>query len=128
MKLLLDTHTLMWWWGDDPLLSVNARKAISNESNTVLVSAASAWEIAIKHRIGKLPEGSDALGRFSELVAADGFTHLQINYLHAIRSGGLAVNHKDPFDRMLAAQADIENATLVSLDPVFKTFRTKVLW
>ena len=93
-----------------------------------MVSAASAWEIAIKYRIGKLPEGAEALNRFGELVAADGFTHLQINYLHAIRSGGLAVNHKDPFDRMLAAQADIENATLVSIDPAFKAFRTKILW
>jgi PIN domain nuclease of toxin-antitoxin system len=62
------------------------------------------------------------------LVAADGFTHLQINYLHTIRSGGFAVNHKDPIDRMLAAQADIENATLVSIDPAFKEFRTKTLW
>jgi PIN domain nuclease of toxin-antitoxin system len=128
MKLLLDTHTLLWWWGDDPLLSATARKAIANEANTVLVSAASAWEIAIKYRLGKLPGGADALGRFSELVAADGFTHLQISHLHAIRSGGLAVNHKDPFDRMLAAQANIENATLVTIDQAFREFQTKILW
>lgn len=128
MKLLLDTHALLWWWSDDPLLSPTAKKAIANEDNTVLISAASACEIAIKYRLGKLPGGASALDRFSELVLADGFAHLQINHLHATRSAGFEVNHKDPFDRMLAAQANIENATLVSTDPVFKAFRIKTLW
>jgi PIN domain nuclease of toxin-antitoxin system len=128
VKLLLDTHALIWWWADDPRLSAVAKQAIADEANAILVSAASAWEISTKYRIGKLPDAASALSRFNELIVADGFTHLPIEYLHAVRAGGFKENHKDPFDRMLAAQADIENAKLVSIDPAFKLFDTDVLW
>ena len=128
MKLLLDTHALLWWWGGDSRLSARASQAIADESNSILVSAASAWELSTKHRIGKLPEADAALSRFNELIVADGFTHLPMGYLHALRAGGFEQDHKDPFDRMLAAQAEIENATLISLDAAFKQFKIKLLW
>lgn len=128
MKLLLDTHALLWWWTDDPKLSSSSRQAIADEENQVLVSAASAWEIATKHRLGKLPHAAQALERFNELVTADGFEHLPISYLHSLKAGAYSSEHRDPFDRMLAAQADQEKAVLVTLDPVFAGFQCRVLW
>ena len=128
MKLLLDTHALLWWWKDDPRLSRRAASAITNENNTVLVSAASAWEIATKHRIGKLPGAESAVRQFNELLLADGFGHLAVSCHHALMAGGFAVKHRDPFDRMLAAQSIIEGATLVTNDGDLKLFRVKCLW
>jgi PIN domain nuclease of toxin-antitoxin system len=126
--LLLDTHALLWWWTDDSRLSSAARQAIVDEGNQVMVSAASAWEIATKFRLGKLPHAAQALDRFNELVAADGFEHLPISYLHSLKAGSYASEHRDPFDRMLAAQTDLEKAVLVTLDPVFAGFQCRVLW
>ena len=128
MKLLLDTHALLWWWIDDARLSATARAAIADEANDIWVSAASAWEIATKHRLGKLQESADAVSRFNELVAADGFNHLAMSYLHALRAGSYTHEHRDPFDRMLAAQAELDGATLVSCDPVFAQMAVRVLW
>jgi PIN domain nuclease of toxin-antitoxin system len=125
---LLDTHALLWWWTDDPKLSARSRQAIADENNQVLVSAASAWEIATKHRLGKLPHADQAVARFAELVAADGFEHLPVNYLHSLKAGGYPGEHRDPFDRVLAAQAELENALLVTLDPVFAHFQCRLLW
>ena len=128
MKLLLDTHALLWWWTNDARLSVRARAAIADDSYDIWVSAASAWEIATKHRLGKLQEAADAVSRFNELVAADGFNHLAVSYLHAIRAGGHRYEHRDPFDRMLVAQAELEGATLVSCDPVIAQMGVVLLW
>ncbi len=128
MKLLLDTHALLWWWTNDYRLSAKASNAIADESNVVLVSSASAWEIATKYRIGKLPEANNALGQFNELVTSDGFTHLPMNHQHALRAGAYANEHRDPFDRMLVAQSEIENATLVSLDPAMTLLGARLLW
>ena len=128
MRLLLDTHALLWWWKDDPRLSKRAAAAIAYEANTVLVSAASAWEIATKHRIGKLPGVENALSGFNELITADGFSHLAVAHNHAIKAGGFEAEHRDPFDRMLAAQAIIEGAVLVSDDAAMKLFRVKCFW
>jgi PIN domain nuclease of toxin-antitoxin system len=128
MKLLLDTHALLWWWADDPRLSTMAKQLIADEKNIVLVSSASAWEISTKHRLGKLPEGSAALQRFNELTLADGFEHLPISYLHAVRAGAYRAEHRDPFDRMLASQAEIENAVLVTSDSAFELFTAKTVW
>ncbi|MHB8763065.1 MAG: type II toxin-antitoxin system VapC family toxin, partial [Deferrisomatales bacterium] len=82
MRFLLDTHAWLWWVSDDPRLSKTARAAIADETNEVFVSAASAWEISTKHRIGKLGELPQAFTRFAQLVAADGFQHLPVDYLH----------------------------------------------
>lgn len=128
MRLLLDTHTLLWWWKDDRRLSRRAAAAIADEANTVLVSAASAWEIAIKHRIGKLPGAESAVTQFNELISADGFDHLAVTWQHALAAGGFASDHRDPFDRMLAAQAIIERAQLVTDDAAMRQFRVKSLW
>ncbi|WP_068809497.1 type II toxin-antitoxin system VapC family toxin [Thauera phenolivorans] len=128
MRLLLDTHALLWWWTDDPHLSPKAREAIADRASTVLVSAASPWELATKHRIGKLGEAGEAVARFDELVSADGFEYLPISYYHCLKAGGYALAHRDPFDRMLAAQSELEGLVLVTCDPVFGLFGVNVLW
>lgn len=128
MRLLLDTHALLWWFTDDPRLSAVARELIGDEANEILVSAASAWEIAAKQRLGKLDQVPDAARRFAELVEADGFIHLPVNYRHALRAGGYDIEHRDPFDRMLAAQAEIEALPLLTRDPAFQRFGTKTVW
>jgi PIN domain nuclease of toxin-antitoxin system len=128
MKVLLDTHALLWWFTDDPRLSTKARALISDADNEILVSAASAWEIATKHRLGKLEEAAEAVIRFNELIAADSFIHLPIYYQHGLRAGLYRTAHRDPFDRMLAAQAEIEVIPLVTLDSAFKQFEIVTLW
>lgn len=128
MRLLLDTHALLWWWTDDKQLSATARQAISEESNTVLVSAASVWEISTKFRLGKLAIAEAALRQFQALIDADGFEHLPISWRHSLLAGGYLHPHRDPFDRMLAAQSEIEKARLVSCDAAFSAFKTEVLW
>jgi PIN domain nuclease of toxin-antitoxin system len=128
MRLLLDTHALLWWLTDDPQLSRAARSAIADQTNDVLVSAASAWEIATKHRLGRLPIGGEVLSRFHELIMADGFSHLPMHHGHAIRAGSYPLQNRDPFDRMLAAQSDLEGVPLVTVDPAFESFPIRVLW
>jgi len=128
MRLLLDTHALLWWWGNDPQLSEAARAAIADESNEVFVSAVSAWEIATKQRIGKLPTWPMPTGGFNQLVAAEGFVHLSVAADHAWHAGSLAWAHRDPFDRMLAAQATLDRLLLVTRDPVFSDLRVATHW
>ena len=128
MRLLLDTHALLWWWTDDKQLSSTAREAIAEERNTVLVSAASVWEISTKFRLGKLDIAEPALKRFHPLIEADGFEHLPITWQHSLLAGSFPNEHRDPFDRMLAAQTELEKARLVTCDAAFGTFNTHVLW
>jgi PIN domain nuclease of toxin-antitoxin system len=128
MRFLLDTHALLWWLTDDPKLSPAAKAVIVDEANVILISAASAWEIATKHRLGKLDIAADAVARFNELIEADGFEHLPVTYLHALKAAGYEIDHRDPFDRILAAQSALESAALISCDPVFALFGTNVLW
>ena len=128
MKLLLDTHAFLWWVTDDPNLSESARAAIADESNPVFVSAATAWEISTKHRLGKLNEATDVCERFHELVMADGFELLPVDAYHALKAGSYRVPHRDPFDRMLAAQTELEGMDLVTRDPSFQLFHTRVFW
>ena len=127
MDLLLDTHTLLWWWTNDPQLPTTARARIADEGNRILVSAASAWEIATKHRLGKLSEAGEALLRFNELVEADGFRHLPVNYLHSLKAGAYAVEHRDPFDRLLVAQAATEPMRLLTHDPLVGLYGGEVI-
>jgi PIN domain nuclease of toxin-antitoxin system len=128
MKLLLDTHALLWWWTDDKHLSRAAREAILDEDNMVLVSAASVWEISTKFRLGKLPIAEPAIKQFQQLIEADGFENLAMTWQHGLLAGGYTCAHRDPFDRMLAAQSEIEKATLVTCDGAFSEFNTSVLW
>ncbi len=127
-RLLIDTHALIWWWTDDPRLSQVARDAIADEANEIFVSAASAWEVATKHRLGKLADVPEAARRFAELVDADGFVPLAIDQRHALRAGSWPTEHRDPFDRMLAAQAEQENLTLISRDEAIAAFGCRMLW
>lgn len=129
MKLLLDTHALLWWWLDDPQLSAKARGAIHQVENDVWVSAASAWEVATKLRLAKLPGWpANLCANWSELLRADGFQSLAITTAHALAAGQLTDPHRDPFDRMLAAQARMEEATLVTRDPAFASMGCHLLW
>jgi PIN domain nuclease of toxin-antitoxin system len=128
MRLLLDTHTLLWWWTNSPELSPRVRELIEDEANEVLVSAASAWEIATKHRLGKLEIGREAIARFNELVNLDGFIHLPVSYLHALHAGSMDGEHRDPFDRMLAAQSLLEGIPLLSRDRVFESMKVPIIW
>ena len=128
MKLLLDTHAFLWWVTDDKALSGAARTAIADESNIIFVSAASAWEIATKLRLGKLDQAAGACDRFTELIAADGFSLMPIEACHALKAGSYRVSHRDPFDRMLAAQSSLEGIKLLTRDPAFKQFGTDVYW
>ena len=128
MRLLLDTHTLLWWFINDRRLSAPARAAILDERNEIHVSAVNAWEIATKDRLGKLPEAREAAPRFVELVAADGFRQLALSCEHGLRAGSYPNDHGDPFDRMLAAQAEIEGLKLVTCDKVFENFPIEVYW
>lgn len=128
MKFLLDTHALLWWFTDDERLPRSVRDVMIDDANTILVSAATAWEIAIKHQLGKLNQATDVVHRFSELIAADRFEHLPISYFHAIKAGAYQVSHRDPFDRMLAAQSEIESLPLITCDSVFALFGTRIFW
>lgn len=117
MILLLDTHALAWWWANDQRLSGSARARIAHPGTRVLASAASAWEIGIKHAAGRWPEAPRMLDRWDALLAADRFEALPISATHAMRAAALAWTHRDPFDRVLAAQAMLEGARLVTADP-----------
>jgi PIN domain nuclease of toxin-antitoxin system len=128
LKLLLDTHTLLWWAAGDETLSPKARDAILDESNTIFVSAASAWEIATKHRLGKLPQAAPIVADIATAIADEGFLDLPISVQHGQASGALPPIHRDPFDRMLAAQALTESMALVSNDRVFDAYGAVRLW
>jgi PIN domain nuclease of toxin-antitoxin system len=128
MRLLLDTHALLWWMTEDPQLSEPARLAMLDVQNEVWVSAVSAWEIATKQRLGKLPDVPAVQQWFHELVAADGFQLLPITAAHALRAGAYDSAHRDPFDRMLAAQSELENLDLVSCDAALPSFGCRVFW
>jgi PIN domain nuclease of toxin-antitoxin system len=119
MRLLLDTHALLWWWADDAQLSAAARAAIGDRSNEVRVSAASAWEIATKQRLAKLSVVAADGETFERMVTSDGFMLLPVTAAHAWRAGTLTHVHRDPFDRMLAAQSELESMTLLTRDPAF---------
>jgi PIN domain nuclease of toxin-antitoxin system len=127
LRLLLDTHALLWWFDGGELLSKRALRAIRDQQNTVLVSAASAWEIAIKAQAGKLNAGS-LLTAFEHEVEEEGFVEMPISAGHAIRAGTLPGPHTDPFDRMLAAQAQAEHLAIISKDDCFDRHGVKRIW
>jgi PIN domain nuclease of toxin-antitoxin system len=128
MASLLDTHTLLWWLNDDPALTKPARKVISETSNVIYVSAASAWEIATKVRLGKLSQAEDLASDFIAYMEREGFTILAITGDHAIRAGLLPGPHKDPFDRMLIAQAQAENLPIISNEIIFDRYGVRRIW
>ena len=128
MRLLLDTHALVWWLAGDPHLSPAAQEAIGDEANDVFVSAASAWEVTTKHRLGKLPGAGPLAVDFAREVHAQGFAPLPITLEHGQVAGSLTGDHRDPFDRMLVAQAREEKMALVSNETVFDSFGVTRIW
>lgn len=128
MRALLDTHALLWWLSDDPGLSGAARRIISDSANQIIVSAASAWEIAIKVRLGKLPTAADLVAEFSGFIEREGFELLAISAEHGVRAGFLPGPHRDAFDRMLIAQAQAEGIPIVSNEAPFKSYGVRCVW
>lgn len=125
--VLLDSHTLLWWLENDGRLSDSAREVIEDPANQVLVSAASLWELAIKHHSGKL-KAPNLIKDFQKELDEEGFVELPIMAKHAIRAALLPAHHRDPFDRVLIAQSELENAPLVSRDAKFDEYGIQRIW
>lgn len=125
---LLDTHAFLWWLAASERLSEPARRAIADDANEFTVSAASAWEIATKARIGKLPDAMDLAGDIAGHIARQGFQELAISVADAERAGGLPGPHRDPFDRMLIAQALTYDLPVVSADTMFDRYGVARFW
>jgi PIN domain nuclease of toxin-antitoxin system len=128
MRLLLDTHTLLWAFNGSSSLSTRARRVIEDGSNEILVSAVSAWEIATKVRLGKLPTADELISDFFFYLKQLGVDPLPISMEHALRAGRLAGEHRDPFDRMLIAQAQAEDIPIISNDRIFDEYHLQRIW
>ena len=127
-SLLLDTHALLWWLVEPEKLSGLAQGAINDPAATVFVSAVSGWELATKVRLGKLPGAEGLLQDLPSLLQHQGFKPLPVQLHHGVHAGGYTQAHRDPFDRLLAAQAELEGLQLVSLDPALAPFPCRLLW
>jgi PIN domain nuclease of toxin-antitoxin system len=123
-RLLIDTHALLWWLSDDRALSARAREVIGDPGNEPVVSTASLWEIAIKRSLDKLTAPDD----LPERIVSGGFGWLPISAHHAWRVGELPMHHRDPFDRLLVAQAQIERLPVVTTDERFGAYSVEILW
>jgi len=128
LKLLLDTHALIWWLNGSPKLGEQARLEIERSENEVWISAVSAFEVTTKHRLGKLPEAAKLAQDFDGERLREGFLSLDITIGHATVAGAMRGAHRDPFDRLLIAQALIEGLVLVSNETVFDAFGVQRLW
>lgn len=125
MRLLLDTHVFVWWVDDDKRLRPEAKQAISDPANQVEVSLISIWEIAIKHGLNKM---SAAPERMLAEIDDHSFSRLDLDASHILKSGALSLHHRDPFDRMLIAQATVEGLTVVTHDDWFRPYGIPILW
>ncbi len=128
MRLLLDTHAVAWWFEDSSKLGRAAHAAISEGDTLVLVSAVSIFEMTLKYRLGKWPEIADLLGNLDGYLRGQRFDTLSLTPQHAEIAGNLDIPHRDPFDRMLIAQAQVEKAQLVSNEALFDGFGVNRLW
>ena len=127
MSYLIDTHILLWWLFDDPKLDTDCREIIRNPNNRILVSSVSAWEIATKYRIGKLPEAKELVEQYPQILHQAKFIELTITNAHALRAGSLPIAHRDPFDRMIMAQAELESLPVITYDKAFQTKLIQVI-
>lgn len=125
---LIDSHVLLWWWFDADRLSSTVLERLIDPANSILVSAASVWELSLKYHRGKLPELGDAIADLQGLLQADGFIGLPITAAHGLRAGAYPQPHRDPFDRILAAQTELERLVLLTADPQLSTFPCQILW
>ncbi len=128
MRILLDTHAFIWWMAGNPRLVERARRAVAEEENDILVSAATAWEVATKHRLGRLPEADALAGDVRAAIASQGFEELAVSVADGERAGRLGGLHRDPFDRMLVAQALARDLTIVSNEEAFDWYGVRRLW
>jgi PIN domain nuclease of toxin-antitoxin system len=128
MNLLLDTHTLLWFFRDDPQLTIAAKALIEDPANRKLVSVASCWEIAVKAGIGKLTLAESSSSLLHREIARNHFELLPIYFEHATAVEQLPLHHRDPFDRLLIAQAMLENMPIVSIDKALDSYPIKRLW
>lgn len=128
MRLLLDTHTFLWWINNDPLLSESARVAIASERNECFLSLASCWELAIKTSIGKLRLTKSVERFIPEELAANDFQLLTLDFRHVAKVETLPFHHRDPFDRLLVAQVLTERMTIISADTVLSEYGVKRIW
>ena len=128
MRFLLDTHTFLWWITDDPHLSERARQVISDPENDIFLSAASGWEMAIKTQLGKL----QLPDRFEQFIAEQLFrnniTSLPVMMSHALHVQSLLLHHRDPFDRLLIAQGQLEKMPIITTDSVFADYDVEIMW
>lgn len=124
--MLLDTHIFLWWLFDDPKLPTGIRKFVKDKNNTIFVSAASVWEIATKFRLGRLPEAAEVAKNVSEWITRAGFESMPVTAEHAQLAGDWNLSHRDPFDRMLAAQAKLEKMPLATVDILLKDFPVEI--
>ena len=127
VKAIADTHALIWWLNGDSQLSKVAERFIRSSVNEILVSAATAWELSIKNRSGKL-DVQPLLDQFEQAMEQQGFDLLPISIDHALRAGALPLHHSDPFDRMLVAQAQAENVALITSDKAFTPYGIRCIW
>jgi PIN domain nuclease of toxin-antitoxin system len=128
VRLLLDTSVLLWWLADSPRLPSAIEALVDDPTHVIVVSAASAWEICTKVRVGKLPTGRILCDDFGGYLERHHFASLPISVEHAVLAGRLEGTHRDPFDRMLAAQSLIEQIPLVTNDPAFAGFGVQTMW
>lgn len=127
ISYLLDTHIFLWWLFDDPKLNILCRDLIQNPEHRILVSSATPWEIATKYRIGKLPEARQIVAQYPQLLTQAKFLELPISSAHALRAGSLPIAHRDPFDRMIMAQAELEKIPVITYDRAFHTGLIQVI-
>ena len=128
MKILLDTCALLWWWSNPESLSPRALSLVKDPHNSLYVSPASAWEIATKYRIGKLKQGGRIVDQWSARISVDGFLELPILAAQALKAGTLPGEHRDPFDRMIAAQSILEQIPVMTNDVELSNLGAQVLW
>lgn len=128
MRYLLDSHTLIWWWDEPARLNRRVTAALEPAEASIFVSSATALELAIKVRLGKLPRMAPFMPRYTDAVEEEGFRHLAIQHRHAVRAGLLPGNHRDPFDRVIAAQSLMEDLIVVTRDPQIASFGCRTLW
>jgi len=128
MRFLLDTHTFLWWVSDNPRLSRNALRLIASPNNDIFLSAVSGWEIAIKVQLGKMKVSSPFEQFVAEQIFHNDIITLPIKMSHALHVQSLPLHHRDPFDRMLIVQSQLEKMPIISVDSIFEYYDVEVAW
>jgi PIN domain nuclease of toxin-antitoxin system len=128
VRLLLDTHALLWWYSDDPALPKSCRTLVTRPDSSIFVSAVAAWEIATRFRLGKLSSASELIQDFGGYLDREKFASLPVSHEHGIRAGMLWGLHRDPFDRMLMAQAEMQKLFIVRNEKIFDQYGLRRVW